>query len=99
MSAAIVNKDAATVEGRSVLPIEWTPQHGAGGDEDTNPNKMNAHFVIQYLAQPFTGKGSPWDAGNPPRSMLRDGVNTNRNNYQQPQRKLSGSQIILASYI
>ena len=84
MSAANVNKNPGSVEGRSVLPIEWTAQHGAGGDEDTNPNKLNANFVIQFLVQPLTGKGSSWEGVNQPKSQLRDGVSTNRNGYQKP---------------
>ena len=80
MSAAIVNKDLNTTEGQSVLPLEWTGQHGSGGNEDTNPNKLNANYVLQFLAQPETGLGRPQDA----RATIRDGTNTGRNQYQQP---------------
>ena len=55
MSSAIVNANPASIEGRSVLPIEWTGQHGSGGNEDTDPNKLNANYVLQFLIQPETG--------------------------------------------
>lgn len=32
----------------STVPIEWTNQHACGGSEDTDPQKMNCHIVIQY---------------------------------------------------
>lgn len=83
MSAENVNKNPNSIEGRSVLPIEWTNQHGAGGDEDNNPNKMNANFVIQFLAQPESGRGRAWDD----KAKVRDGTSTNRNGYQKPPSK------------
>jgi len=83
MSAAIVNKDPATPEGQSVLPLEWTGQHGSGGNEDTNPNKLNANYVLQYLAQPISGRGGAMDA----RAQLRDGTNTAQNQHQQNNRE------------
>lgn len=39
-------------QGRTFLNIEWTNQHGCGGDEDTDPHKVNCNLVIQYLCQP-----------------------------------------------
>ena len=83
-----MNRNPKTTEGRSILPIEWTNQHGAGGNEDTNPNKLNANLVLQFLAQPVSGPGQVWDAGQQSRSMLRDGVETNRNDYRNPQSNL-----------
>ena len=38
-------------QGRSYLNIEWTNQHGCGGNEDKDPHKMNCNLVIQYLCQ------------------------------------------------
>ena len=39
-------------QGRSFLNIEWTNQHGCGGNEDTDPHKVNCNLVVQYLCQP-----------------------------------------------
>ena len=39
-------------DGRTYLNLEWTNQHGCGGDEDTDPHKVNCNLVIQYLCQP-----------------------------------------------
>lgn len=32
----------------SVLPVEWTSQHGCGGNEASDPYKLNCNMVIQY---------------------------------------------------
>jgi len=37
--------------GKSYLSIEWTNQHGCGGNEDTNPQKQNCQLVLQYMCQ------------------------------------------------
>lgn len=37
--------------GQSVLTIEWTNQHGCGGNEDSNPQKQNCIIVLQYSCQ------------------------------------------------
>lgn len=37
--------------GQSMLTIEWTNQHGCGGNEDTNPQKQNCIIVLQYACQ------------------------------------------------
>lgn len=37
--------------GKSILSVEWTNQHGCGGDEDTNPQKQNCHLILQYMCQ------------------------------------------------
>ena len=31
------------------LVIEWTNQHGCGGNEDNDPHKLNCNIVIQYM--------------------------------------------------
>lgn len=33
----------------SLLPIEWTAQHGCGGNEKDDPHKVNCNMVIQYM--------------------------------------------------
>jgi len=38
--------------GRSDLVVEWTNQHGCGGDEDDDPHKLNCNMVLQYMCQP-----------------------------------------------
>ena len=37
--------------GQSILRVEWTNQHGCGGNEDTDPHKMNCNLVMQYMCQ------------------------------------------------
>eukprot|EP00731_Ephydatia_muelleri_P011690 Em0006g584a len=37
--------------GESLLTIEWTNQHGCGGNEDTDPHKLNCNIVIQMMVQ------------------------------------------------
>ena len=53
------------------MNIEWTNQHGCGGDEDKDPHKLNCNIVIQYLCQD--------DAAVPVNNKLkvRDGQRTN----------------------
>ena len=38
--------------GTSSLVVEWTNQHGCGGDEDSDPHKLNCNIVLQYMCQP-----------------------------------------------
>jgi hypothetical protein len=37
--------------GKSYLEMEWTNQHGCGGNEDTNPQKQNCQMILQYMCQ------------------------------------------------
>jgi len=37
--------------GDSELTVEWTAQHGCGGDEDTSPHKLNCNMVLQFMCQ------------------------------------------------
>ena len=37
--------------GTSVLTVEWTNQHGCGGNENSNPQKQNCVLVLQYACQ------------------------------------------------
>ncbi len=48
-----------TGEGVSQLVIEWTNQHGCGGNEESDPHKTNCHVVIQYMChEDNLGSGS-----------------------------------------
>ncbi|KAK3607200.1 hypothetical protein CHS0354_008884 [Potamilus streckersoni] len=61
----------------SYLDIEWTNQHGCGGNEDTSPQKQNCIMILQYMCQ---------DAQDdvPDADMLRDGVETITQDYSKP---------------
>ena len=37
--------------GNSELTVEWTNQHGCGGDEDKSPHKLNCNLVLQFMCQ------------------------------------------------
>ena len=37
--------------GVSQLTVEWTNQHGCGGNENSDPHKTNCQIVIQYMCQ------------------------------------------------
>lgn len=37
------------------LVIEWTNQHGCGGNENNDPHKLNCNIVIQYMVQDYDG--------------------------------------------
>ena len=43
---------AATAKGRSVLTVEWTNQHGCGGNEHGDPYKLNCELIMQYMCLP-----------------------------------------------
>ena len=38
--------------GASMLSIEWTNQHGCGGNEQGDPHKLNCDIILQYMAVP-----------------------------------------------
>ena len=61
--------------GKSTLLLEWTNQHGCGGNENTDPHKLNCNHVIQYMCQPQ--QGGPTDD----RDKLRNGANTNTQDF------------------
>ncbi|XP_013392122.1 protein DD3-3 [Lingula anatina] len=65
----------------SHLTVEWTNQHGCGGNEDDDPHKVNCNIVIQYMCQPAEFEGNAKD-------RLRDGLNTNRQDYARPRSNL-----------
>lgn len=37
------------------LTVEWTNQHGCGGNEDDDQHKLNCNIVIQYMVQDYDG--------------------------------------------
>ena len=39
------------------LMVEWTNQHGCGGNEDTDPHKLNCNMVIQYMVLDYDPDG------------------------------------------
>ncbi len=40
----------------SYLTIEWTNQHGCGGNENSDPNKLNCNMVIQFMVGDDDGR-------------------------------------------
>mmetsp|Transcript_26330 Transcript_26330/g.69184 ORF Transcript_26330/g.69184 Transcript_26330/m.69184 type:complete len:779 (-) Transcript_26330:235-2571(-) len=38
--------------GKTQMTIEWTNQHGCGGNEQGDPHKLNCDIIIQYQAWP-----------------------------------------------
>jgi len=61
----------------SKLIVEWTNQHGCGGNEDTNPHKLNCNVVIQYMdVDPKEEAFGKLSEGG-----FRDGTNTNTQNF------------------
>ena len=41
-----------TGKGKSILSVEWTNQHGCGGNEHGDPHKLNCQLIIQYMCLP-----------------------------------------------
>ncbi|XP_036355112.1 protein DD3-3-like [Octopus sinensis] len=60
-------------QGRSILKLEWTNQHGCGITNDTNPSKRQCNIVLQYMCQKLIVEN--------PRDRLRDGTSTNTQAY------------------
>eukprot|EP00106_Octopus_bimaculoides_P015181 XP_014782623.1 PREDICTED: protein DD3-3-like [Octopus bimaculoides] len=60
-------------QGRSILKLEWTNQHGCGITDDKNPSKRQCNIVLQYMCQKLKV--------DDPRDQLRDGTNTNAQSY------------------
>ena len=61
----------------SVLQVEWTNQHGCGGNEASDPYKLNCDLILQYMCE--TGGDDASDsAGGIIRGaeMFRDGDTT-----------------------
>lgn len=41
--------EAGNAGGKTVLSVEWTNQHGCGGNEQGDPHKLNCNIVLQYM--------------------------------------------------
>jgi len=60
---------------QSDIHVEWTAQHGCGGNEATDPYKLNCNMLLQYMCDTLPGSNIA-----PTQEMevrLRDGGNTN----------------------
>mmetsp|Transcript_15846 Transcript_15846/g.22299 ORF Transcript_15846/g.22299 Transcript_15846/m.22299 type:complete len:645 (-) Transcript_15846:297-2231(-) len=58
----------------SVLPVEWTAQHGCGGSEENDAHKLNCNMLIQFTCNTIR------DEAKLPKFLqveLKDGRNTN----------------------
>lgn len=42
-------------QGKSFLTVEWTNQHGCGGDQKNLQQKQNCALILQYMCQDDTG--------------------------------------------
>uniref|UniRef100_H2Z107 Uncharacterized protein n=1 Tax=Ciona savignyi TaxID=51511 RepID=H2Z107_CIOSA len=69
----------STLVGKSELVVEWTNQHGCGGNEDTNPHKLNCNFVLQFMCQDDNPAAAPDDS-----ITIRNGQATNTQSYNKP---------------
>ena len=90
-------QSAMVGQGTSRLTIEWTNQHGCGGDENRGPHKLNCNIVLQYMVQDLGCPPSKWSASNPTCTdmnkfyvfatgdddCVRNGANTNTQNYNE----------------
>jgi len=68
--------------GKSYMDIEWTNQHGCGGNEDADPHKQNCNLVMQYMCQPESVRQDDDD-------KIRPGTDTNTQNHN----RLNGNQV------
>ena len=69
--------------GPSKVQLEWTNQHGCGGNEDDNPHKLNCNLVIQYMCQPEAARGP---------DTIRNGVNPQKNDQKREKGQESETQ-------
>jgi hypothetical protein len=58
---------------RSEILVEWTAQHGCGGNENGDPTKQNCDMVIQYMCDT---EDSAYSGDAALKVVLRDGGNT-----------------------
>eukprot|EP00052_Salpingoeca_macrocollata_P005045 m.45054 g.45054 ORF g.45054 m.45054 type:complete len:771 (-) comp14625_c0_seq1:345-2657(-) len=62
MSYFMSANPAVDPNSRSVLTIEWTNQHGCGGNEHGDAHKLNCQLVFQYMCLPdFLNEGGSYD--------------------------------------
>lgn len=81
-----------TTEEASKLIVEWNNQHGCGGNSDS-PHKTNCNIVFQMMCR---NQGEPEDYPTGQEDgetdlqernlYMRDGTDTNTQNYNQPQK-------------
>lgn len=64
--------------GQSILRVEWTNQHGCGGNEDSNPQKQNCILVLQYACQDDANSATGTA------DTFRNGVKTTTQTYTKP---------------
>jgi hypothetical protein len=55
----------------SEVSVEWTAQHGCGGNEATDVNQLNCNIIIQYACDSATETDMGMGI------TLRDGATTN----------------------
>jgi hypothetical protein len=60
---------------QSTLQINWANQHGCGGNEGTDPYKLNCAIMFQYMCD--TTNGGPAEITEDMQVILMDGGNTN----------------------
>ena len=58
--------------------VEWTNQHGCGGNDDTNPSKLNCDITIQYMIPEPKYDNAYTETG---KFMFRDGTSTNTQDF------------------
>jgi hypothetical protein len=61
--------------------IEWTNQHGCGGNEDNNPHKLNCNLVVQYMTEDAAKAAKDVAYTDAAKYKMRDGLNTNQQNF------------------
>lgn len=59
----------------SQIMWEWTAQHGCGGNEATDPHKLNCQIILQYMCDTADYPAGTFDDGHM-NINLRDGGNT-----------------------
>jgi hypothetical protein len=64
---------------QSILQVEWTQQHGCGGNELTDPNILNCNMVLQYACDSDNTLQS-FSVDTAMQVALRDGTTTNQVN-------------------
>uniref|UniRef100_F6TG38 Self-marker protein n=1 Tax=Ciona intestinalis TaxID=7719 RepID=F6TG38_CIOIN len=74
--------DKTNQRSSSELEIEWTNQHGCGGNEDTAPHKMNCNLVLQFMCQDNINTAAPSDS-----ITIRNGQSTGTQPYTKPPRR------------
>ena len=69
--------------------VEWTNQHGCGGNDDTNPSKLNCDITIQYMIPEPKYDDAYDDETTEPKSkyVFRDGTSTSRQGFRLRRRR------------